>query len=491
MLRDQTASVIRRYQQRESGTNTTLIPQGREKSPVALPSPLNTNIASSLEDQALCFLFSTLVLRPTSDWRTSHGHLDFLLPFYQRAPRDSPLALATSWLGVLTLGACTKGKPYAAEHLLLSRVLSGTLTATADPIQSTSDETLKTVIMLQYGEHARARRYKASLPSSTHQKGAEALIRKRGTLNFRDSTALSLFAAVRHNAVELSLQDSDNYAARRGSMDEGWDLWNLPFQSANESEQYTSQWPKSYNPATELDAHGVTLVTLGRQLELLNKEDLEQSIRTLGAIHEGLSQLLNRLLSWSQGVPPEWLPAEVTDFHHAYPSPDIAYLFDQWFLLRLKTIHLILKSSMRAKCNDPLLLKTHYDHAIQLVDRIVASEYSILQLRRGGREAPLLNNNDIDCLPGGENGSIDQARVSPNRIIYLGFPRATVQQCKASRQGSRLLEQILSCLCHDLAKALGGLDLCDGIAAQYRPRLEWARRELGTIRKAAPLQKDI
>ena len=184
MLRDQTASVIRRYQQQETGTNTALIHHGREKAPPAVPSPLNFTIATSLEDQALAFLFSTLVLRPTSDWRTSHGHLDFLLPFYQRAPPDSPLALATSWLGVLKLGTCTKGKPYASERLLLSRVLSSTLIATADPIQSISDETLETVIILQYGEHARARRYRGSLPSSTYQKGAETLIRKRGMLNF-------------------------------------------------------------------------------------------------------------------------------------------------------------------------------------------------------------------------------------------------------------------------------------------------------------------
>jgi hypothetical protein len=93
----------------------------------------------------MSFFFSTVVPSPTGDWQAIQGRLDFLLPLYLKSFSESALALATSWLSVVMVGTCLKGKPYFSEGDLLSNALESLLFAVADPMKSLKDETLTTI----------------------------------------------------------------------------------------------------------------------------------------------------------------------------------------------------------------------------------------------------------------------------------------------------------------------------------------------------------
>ena len=436
VLRDQTASVVGRHrnQRRESPISPGKLP-GTTPQTSSFPK----DVAYGLESHALAFLFSM----PVRDWRTSHGHLDFLQPLYQKVSSDSPLALATSWLAVLMMGTCDKGRPYPLEALFMTKFIKSIQADLRDPISSVKDETLTAVILVTYGEHLRDQRYGSRSTCILHQEGAEALIRKRGVLNFQDSTSLALFDAVRHNAVNLAI-------CGRGKT-KNWDLWNLHGDMG--------QLCDSYTPATELDACGVTMIALANQLE---SKDFPAGM----TLRESLLKLLERLRSWQYRVPSEWLPRPATCSMLRYPSPEVCYLFDHWYLLQLGASHLTKELDMRTNATE--IPGLHYLCEMEWIDNIIASEDSLLG--RGPNKKDLLSPTE------------------PKQSAYVDdhFPCATAQQCYCAPLGSRLFGQTLDRLDVILSKALEDLTLPTKVALRYREVVSWVRRERATIRQAFP-----
>lgn len=447
-MRDQTAVVTHRYR-RKAATKTADPPKPRE-------SNLPWDVAPSLEVNALYVFFTSVVLRPAKDWRTSHGHLDFLLPLHLNAACDSALALATSWVAVMLMGITLKDEPYPLENVLFAQAITKVMADVADPLKSMTDETLSAVIMLQYGEDIRSQRYKRCLPSPVHQDGAEALVKKRRALNFRDEVSKTLFAAVRNNAVSLALSGQ--------VVKDHWDMWRRPGSPAGEDEH------RSINPAMDLDAYGVTLVALSSELKGSNKVDTRTKYESLRI---SLSEFQACLNSWCDRVPPHWLPQRQARLRYKYTSMDVAYLFCQWYLLKVETSFLQVELEGRCESSElSAMSSSSLDCITESVDDIVASEIAFLYTN-----FHLLGIDDTDQC------------INPASVAS-GVPAASVQQCRASRLGVRWFDQILDRLYRVLSKNLWQVAKDYDLTNQLLERINWAERERGTIRKAFPI-KDV
>ena len=174
VLRDQTKAVRRKAQRRKQASNPTQSSTASTEqiSPVsdapsrfssAGPSRYGGNIAKRPsvtddsvprmfndfpEQQAICAFFLDFVLLPRHP-DSIRGHLEHLLPLYQRATPESPLSLATSSVALAFSG----GSPVRRNDQQLGRTIFGkalqkTSVAIRDPIESIKDETLMAVLLL-------------------------------------------------------------------------------------------------------------------------------------------------------------------------------------------------------------------------------------------------------------------------------------------------------------------------------------------------------
>ncbi|RDW56632.1 hypothetical protein BP5796_13097 [Coleophoma crateriformis] len=440
VLKDQTASVVSRY-------------RNQRHKPPKLPAKvacvasetwsLPKDIAYGLESHALAFLFSANTSMGARDGRTIYGLLDFLQPLYRGVTPDSPLAVATLWLAVSMMGNSGIDTSHPLEVQLMTKVIQRILTAIQDPIKSVEDETLTAVILVTYGGYLRDRRYGARSFNTVHQDGAEALVRKRGLLNFQDRRSLALFNAVRHNAVNLAIS-----GARETR---NWDLWNLHGE--------TRLLCDSYSPATELDACGCTMVILKSRLRY-------EDFHTGKSLRKGLLELLQRLHSWQYSVPPEWQPRQIPFGTFSYPSPEVSYLFNQWYLLQLMVSHLKKEVEMRTHVIETPSPPSWCE--MEWMNNIKASENSYL--RHGSNK-----DNTLGLKVPNSSAYID---------IDESFSGATIQLCCCSPFGSRLLGQTLDSLDRAISEAIEKLNLPSQVDLHYRDILCWTRRERDTIRQA-------
>lgn len=371
------------------------------------------------------FLFTTGTLLYKKDDRLSHGHLDFLQPRYQDALSESPLALATTWLAFIIMGSHTNERywiHYSERSQLMTRALQGISNAIRDPVDNVKDETLSAVILLAYGEYLYLQSKecigKVDARFTIHQDGAEALIRRRGLLNFQDTTSIALFDAVRHNAFNLA------FAGIRSAR-KNWDLWTL-------DDMTVRQLCDSYTPATELDACGVAMLSLKSDLA---SDDLYLRVN----LHRHLVHLLGRLRCWTNAIPNDWLIAR-------QQSLEVCYLFNQWHLLQIAVGHLLKELDM--KSNGTRFLASDFSDELNCVDSLMASE-------------PLLMD------PGMSNAAVS-AGTTP-----LSDSAATNENW----QGSRLFKQMTDKFDLIMTDALVTLILPQTVAMCYREVLAWIRKD--------------
>ncbi|OKL58556.1 hypothetical protein UA08_06258 [Talaromyces atroroseus] len=442
ILRNQTASVVSRHQDNnrpgrgpDQGTYST---KELVSAAPQVPASVSRCLSQSVELRALSALFTSSTLLPKYDARLSHGHLDFLQSLYQKVAADSPLALATSWLAVLVMGFHNKGRPYYMEESqLMSSAIQHTLNATKDPVQSVQTETLAAVVLLGYGEYLQDKKGRArEAMFMIHQNGAEALIRKRGAMNFQDSTSIALFDAVRHNAVSLTISGI-------GPPRRNWDLWAL--------DDEVRQLCDSYTPATELDACAVMMLSLKYSLE---REDCSTYLH----LQTELLQLLERLKSWPYHVPSEWfLPGTTTSQTPIHHSREVCYILNQWYLLLLSVSHLLKEFDLRHKAAQ--IWASDFSSELNYIDNIMASKYVLLgttTTRSGNR---------------GTNVQISPSIAAPlsEDFVFAVDDREI--------QDTRLFQQTIEKLYVIISHALENMMLPPTVTMCYQEVLSWARKE--------------
>jgi hypothetical protein len=389
-------------------------------------------IVSGLETFALSFLVfgSGLV----GDGRTSHGHLDSLQSLYQKSAPMPLFTLTTSWMATLVLSmVCKTGKQQCLneESRLMAKVIQSIRKAVTDPVSSVSDETLAAVVILGHGEFLRSKLH-ISPPSDKpasfmiHQAGAEALIRRRGLLNFQGSSSVALFDAVRHNAVSIAtLGQKDSHTLN-------WDLWDI-------MDDRFRELCDSYTPATELDACGARIVSLKRRVQNVSVYD-----KSTDSLNNDLIALFDRVQSWRWRIPADWKSNE-TATEVSNQTPNVQYLFNEWYLLQLEASHLI--KQFKTKFNDENLCETEYTREMEWVDTVIASAYPLL----GQAPAPHL------------------------KISRKATPIAR-KECDALR-GPRLFGQSIEKLEIILLNALKSLQLPAMVESRYKEILNWVKVE--------------
>jgi hypothetical protein len=429
-LRNQTAKTIGRYENKKGSSKNVIM----QKKP-SMPQEITYNV----EAYAVNFLFTHAL----SDWRASHGHLDFLQPLYLKSASSSPLALASNWVAVVMIGIRLKQDRSELESQLLSKVIKNIAKVINDPIERVKDETLQAVLLLSFGEYLRFRQHGMKPTLAVHQTGAEALIRCRGGSNFQSQASIALFIATRHNAINMAMQKIREFI--------NWDMWTATV---------TLDCMETLKaPGTELDDCGIVFITLQKHLKQLEKRNTD----TNQEIKDKALALLERLKLWERQVPSDWLPNTNSVNLIGYSSPEVCYMFNQWYLLQLDLSHLINEIDQSA---DPMCTASVVDliaFQMDLIAKIVASECSF-----------------VICDPTG--GQFDHIILASNNLSHL-----SAQQCYDSPFGSQLLGQTLRRLKLSISQAMGTLKLTPTLQLRYEEVLAWATEEEDAIRQAFPL----
>jgi hypothetical protein len=198
MLRDQTSAI-------SSRGGRIHAPRGKQRAHESRSgSIVPPTLSDDTEAGCLCFFFLNYV-NLAHDKQSVLGPFCLLMPLYNKVRHDSPLSLATSALAI-NMTAMLSGKdpdlPLARTYF--GEALALTKAAIDDPIQSTSDETLLTVLLLEMYEKIGCSKTSSS-SSGAHQGGAVALIRHRGSLNFQSDFSKRLLLAVRHDLIDTAL----------------------------------------------------------------------------------------------------------------------------------------------------------------------------------------------------------------------------------------------------------------------------------------------
>lgn len=329
-----------------------------------------TGLSQSVEIRALTFLFKSSTIVSKKDRRSSHGHLDFLQNLYDRVTSDSALALATTWFAVLILALCDKsGRLYRREmDRLMIRAIRSVSDAIEDPRDSITKETLTAIVLLAHGEHLQYRKKQSDLKTNllVHQDGAEALIKKRDTLNFQDSTSIALFNAVRHNAVSMA------FAGVR-SIRENWAMW------AVDSDDEARQMCDYYTFATELDACCLLMLYLKDNMMCAD-------VSKYAELQKELSSLLERVRCWQLSLPSEWFLGLPTGTHLETKSLEVCYLFNDWYLLQLAVRHLL--KELRMNTMGPGFYASDFSDELDLIDSVMASESLFIVVEQSAGSDP-------------------------------------------------------------------------------------------------------
>ena len=350
----------------------------------------------------MCFFFTNYIT-VTRDHHTRRGFLEYLLPLYQNVSHDSPLSVATSALAItFTSIWARRGQDSELARRFSGRALALIKAAIDDPMQNTTDDTLMTVLLLEFHESVSGTIQ--SRPSSgVHQSGAVALVKHRGSLNFESEISRRLLIAVRHQLIVIALQRGES----------------VPPDPA----VWTNGAPMPENPAIALDELATDLANLNafvKSVDFRSPPPTQSMSRTpsptsfnasgssIKILHSLLAPALHldaRLSQWLDSLPTYWYPISVSSpscLHMSvaeaglygsscdiYPSLPVAGIWNSYRTTRIATLKIILvcqQSLTGLNSEADSSARRHYaaDSIQRLVDEFCAS----VPFHLGNRTAP-------------------------------------------------------------------------------------------------------
>ncbi|KAL9124221.1 MAG: hypothetical protein Q9217_006428 [Psora testacea] len=270
------------------------------------------------EQQAICAFFLDFVLLPRHP-DSVRGHLEHLLPLYQRTSPHSPLSLATSSVALAVSGN-SQSRPWNQQRArtTFGQALKKTSAAIRDPIESFKDETLMAVLLLGLFERITASS-SASKPytnmTSTHNAGAAALVKHRGRENCTSPVAIGMLFAVRTQLVEHAIEEATAFKRCSDGLSEIF-----------------SQIPK--NAAARLTSVTINIADLrsGAKSAL----QLDPSPASEKEVNDFLEYAISidlLVAAWAESVPEEWFWTPATHFDlpnpatHGYTVPSSAFQY--------------------------------------------------------------------------------------------------------------------------------------------------------------------
>ena len=277
--------------------------------------------AKSGEHEALCFFFDNYATAPRDDL-TNRGFFEYILPVFEKAPSDSPAALAT--IAVATnMHTLWKyeGPDQPFPHSCYTRAVSSTKAAIEDPNLSKSDNLLLAVLLLDFYDVI-SRRLSNMPPPEQHQDGALALVRHRGKDNFKTDLGTRLLFAIRHRCVTAALEG-------RGAFECDGPLWdeeaNMPSNPAIDLDLLCCRFGKIQKEAAKI----LSFQALIQRKDVggpPNERQLQVDGAELLSVMQRAMLLDNDLMRWYETAPNDWRAALVanTELH---PSIQMAGIY--------------------------------------------------------------------------------------------------------------------------------------------------------------------
>ena len=265
------------------------------------------------EQEAICAFFLDFVLLPRHP-DSFRGHLEHLLPLYQGALPNSPIALATSSVALSVSG---NPHPRSSDRQLarniFGRALRKTSNAIRDPVESLKDETLMAVLLLGLYERINASPSSTSQrPSSdhtepapppasmtsTHNEGAAALVKHRGVANVKSPVAIGLLFAVRTQLVEHAIEQGQSFKRCPDSLS-----------------RVFAELPQ--NAAARLTSATTNIADLRSCAKTaLHQPRSAASEREVTDLLEYAISIDLLVAAWPEGLPEDWKWTPATEFDH-------------------------------------------------------------------------------------------------------------------------------------------------------------------------------
>ena len=199
-----------------------------------------------------------------------------------------------------------QGTDQAVPRSFYAKAVTSTNAALQDPRQNRGDNLLLAVLLLDFYDTVSGR-FSNRFPAEQHQDGALALIKYRGTHNFKTDLAKRLLISIRHRAITAAIEG-------RGQFEYEGPLWD------DDGDMPT-------NPAIELDKLSATfgrlqqcvaqVASLQRLINGLDSSDpsyIAQAVEDapeVSLILREASRLELQLLEWYKTMPLHWQPAFV------------------------------------------------------------------------------------------------------------------------------------------------------------------------------------
>lgn len=361
MLKDQTNSVPQKAMRKQAAKDKKRAQersQSREEttessdSSDSEPSRALTLSAMPIDHEmmSLCFFFTNYVAT-TRDPTVSRGFFEYLLPVYSRTTPFSPLSLATSAVAVnLSQMWMQRGPDTLLARSIFQKALTALKSDIMDPVQAKTDQTLLTVLLLEFYESVGSR-FQNKDSSATHQSGALALIKHRGAANFQSETGKRLLIAVRSQVITHAVQtkkkivfDPEVWDDQDGMpVNPAINLDKLVAELANLQVQESNTISRSPSPATPASTPSL----------------IGSSLSTTQNLFNAAIELDTRLSVWPKQVPDNWHPVAVSspDLVHpsifeagvygdtcdVYYSLHVAVIYNQYRCARLAVLKIILK----------------------------------------------------------------------------------------------------------------------------------------------------
>ncbi|KAL8636948.1 MAG: hypothetical protein Q9228_005722 [Teloschistes exilis] len=255
----------------------------------SIPSALKQNA----RDASICFFFrhyGGTVIDP--EIRTGFNQL--WQPMYLQSSAQSALRLATAAVTVkVTMMWCSQGCDTQLARSLFIQAVAATREALHDPIQSSTDEMLMTILLFDLYDAMVLHYGPGTLEYGKHKYGALAMIEHRSFANFGTSEGRVLIGAVRHSLLPYML------SSRKGLPEQSDYLFDHP--SLNDTK------------ASILDLISVQLSRVQSKLWRLRLEDgLNMDSKERLACYENIIaealQIEGFLLNWNTSLNSDWLP---------------------------------------------------------------------------------------------------------------------------------------------------------------------------------------
>ena len=256
----------------------------------SVPFALKQNV----QDNSICFFFRHYTGR-AFDPQARNGFNQIWQPMYQQALAQSSLRLATAAVTVnITMMWCLQGCNSQPARNLFTKAVAAAREALYDPVQSSTDEILMTILIFDLYEALVLHYAPGPVDLGKHKYGALAIIEHRGSANLATSQGRTLLGAVRHSLLPYLL------SLRKPFPEQSDDLFDHPL--LNETN------------ASNLDQVSVQLSRVQSRLWTLRLESRSKRSRVeRRACYEEIIaealQIEQLLLSWEARITEsDWLP---------------------------------------------------------------------------------------------------------------------------------------------------------------------------------------